>query len=298
MPPTPYHPFRTAEDRERYLAALALRDQRWPVPSETRMVDTSWARTFVRISGPAEAPPLVLLHGMATNASTWEPNVAVWSTAFRTYAVDNPYDIGRSVYLRDARGADDCTSWLDELFTALGLGNEINLAGMSYGGWLTSRYALRFPDRLAKAVLLVPALTVQPVRLIWVARCLLSTVHRSLSRNFANWTLHDAMAKNAYCRQWVEEVSSDGFACAHILVPRKYVLPKKLSDQEWQSLHVPMLVLVGEHEKHYSPTKAVRRLNRVAPQVKIEVISGAGHDLTLVQADVVNQKVLEFLRSG
>jgi pimeloyl-ACP methyl ester carboxylesterase len=33
----------------------------------------------------------------------------------------------------------------------------------------------------------------------------------------------------------------------------------------------------------------------VAPQVQAEVIPGAGHDLSLVRARLVNQKVLEFL---
>jgi pimeloyl-ACP methyl ester carboxylesterase len=39
----------------------------------------------------------------------------------------------------------------------------------------------------------------------------------------------------------------------------------------------------------------VRRLKRVAPQVKAEIIPGCGHDLTMVQADLVARKVLAFL---
>jgi len=46
----------------------------------------------------------------------------------------------------------------------------------------------------------------------------------------------------------------------------------------------------------YSAEKAVRRLNTVAPQITTEIIPGAGHDLTLVQAEVVNRTVLEFLQ--
>jgi hypothetical protein len=33
----------------------------------------------------------------------------------------------------------------------------------------------------------------------------------------------------------------------------------------------------------------------VAPQIDVELIPNAGHDLTLVQADFVNNKTLEFL---
>lgn len=60
----------------------------------------------------------------------------------------------------------------------------------------------------------------------------------------------------------------------------------------WQ---VPCLFLVGEHEKIYSPRAALRRLSRVAPLVKAEIVPGTGHDLTLVQPDLVARKVLDFL---
>jgi pimeloyl-ACP methyl ester carboxylesterase len=71
-----------------------------------------------------------------------------------------------------------------------------------------------------------------------------------------------------------------------------------LSDDEWRSLRVPVLFLVGEHEKIYSPEKAVQRLRRTAPQVRAEIVPGAGHDLTVAQADLVNRKVLEYLKQG
>jgi pimeloyl-ACP methyl ester carboxylesterase len=68
-----------------------------------------------------------------------------------------------------------------------------------------------------------------------------------------------------------------------------------LSDEEWKRFSVPALFLVGENEKIYSPRKAVRRLNRVAPTVRTEVIPGAGHDLGLVKGDLMVERVLAFL---
>jgi pimeloyl-ACP methyl ester carboxylesterase len=65
---------------------------------------------------------------------------------------------------------------------------------------------------------------------------------------------------------------------------------------ELKSIKVPTLYLVGEHEKIYSAQKAVQRLHKVAPQIKTEVIPDAGHDLTIVQAEMVNKKLLEFLK--
>jgi pimeloyl-ACP methyl ester carboxylesterase len=69
-----------------------------------------------------------------------------------------------------------------------------------------------------------------------------------------------------------------------------------IGDAAWRSLTSPTLFLVGENEKIYSAQEAVERLRRVAPQVQAEIIPGAGNDLTIVQAETVNQKIMDFLK--
>jgi pimeloyl-ACP methyl ester carboxylesterase len=76
---------------------------------------------------------------------------------------------------------------------------------------------------------------------------------------------------------------------------RRVIAPTVLKDHELRSLRMPTLYLVGEHEKIYAAQKAMLRLKKVAPQITAEVIPGAGHDFTIVQAEMVNRKVLDFL---
>lgn len=293
----PYHPFRSDEARERYLTLYDMRAKKWPVPSESIMADTSYGQTYVRISGPAAAPPLVLLHGGSGNSLQWIPNIQDLSEHYKTYAVDNIYDYGRSVYTRPMKNPDDFIRWLDELFTALELGNAVNLMGLSYGGWLTSVYALRYPNRLAKIILLAPAFTVLPLRPVWLMRMILGFLpHRSFARNFMQWLAEDAMKKNDATRMMIEEITDDAFLAVRSFKLRRMVYPTVLSDRDLQSIKAPALFLVGENEKLYSARKAIQRLNRVAPQIQAEIIPGAGHDLTIVQAETVNRKVLEFLQ--
>ena len=78
--------------------------------------------------------------------------------------------------------------------------------------------------------------------------------------------------------------------------PIRLIRPTVLTDVELKRIKVPTLYLVGENEKLYSASKAIQRLHRVAPQIKTEMLHDAGHDLTIVQADMVNTKVLEFLK--
>jgi pimeloyl-ACP methyl ester carboxylesterase len=294
---TSYHPFRSATAKAQYLKLYDMRVKKWPVDSETRFVDTSYGQTFVRMSGPADAPPLVLLHGGGGNSLQWIPNIEALSKSYRVYAVDNIYDFGRSIYTRTLKTPGDFVNWLDEVFSALGLGNHISLMGLSYGGWLTSQYALRYPDRLDKIVLLAPGGTVLPLRLAWIVRAVLCLLpHRYFTRSFMYWLLEDLAQKDEAGRAMLEEEVDAAVVRLRCFKLNRLVKPTVLQDGELQSLKIPALYLVGENEKIYSAQKAIQRLHRVAPHIIAEVIPNAGHDLTIVQAEMVNTKVLEFLR--
>ena len=294
---TAYHPFRSTIAKEQYLKLYDMRAKKWPVDSQTRSVDTSYGQTFVRMSGPAGAPPLVLLHGAGGNSLQWVPNIEALSESYRVYAADNIYDYGLSIYTQIIKNPDDYVNWLDELFSALELGNNIKLMGLSYGGWLTSQYALRFPGRLDKIVLLAPGGTVLPLRLEWIMRAILCLApYRYFIKSFIYWLMEDFAQKDEASRIMLDEEVDAAFVRIRSFKPIRLVKPTVLKDEELQSIKVPALFLVGENEKIYSAQKAIQRLHQVAPHIRAEIIPNAGHDLTIVQAEMVNTKVLEFLK--
>ena len=292
-----YHPFRSPAAKDRYLKLYEMRAKMWPVDSQTRLSATSYGQTFVRMSGPDGAQPLVLLHGGGGNSLQWIPNIEALARSHRVYAVDNIYDYGRSVYTRNIKNPNDYVSWLNELFGALELDNQIKLMGLSYGGWLASQYALRHSDRLDKIVLLAPAGTVLPLRLEWIIRAVLTFLpHRHFIKSFMHWLLEDFAQKDGYNRLVLEDEVDAAFVSMRCFKPIRLMNPTVLKDEELQSIKLPVLYLVGEHEKIYSARKAIQRLHNVAPQITAELIPGAGHDLSMVQADLVNTRVVEFLK--
>ncbi len=293
-----YHPFKSAEAKERYLAHYEMRAEKWPVASESRMVETSQGETFVRISGPEGAPPLVLLPSAGAPSLIWMPNVEGLSEHFRVYAIDNIYDFGLSVPRRPFETPDDLMNWLDELFDALGLGSDINLMGLSYGGWLTSEYALHSPERLHKAVMVAPVATVIDLPGEWAWRGILSAIPNRyiMKKVMVNWLFEDLVTHGDEAgKSLVEDYISDAILALTCFKFKMPVSPTVLSDEELESIEVPTLFLVGENEKIYPALEAVGRLNRVAPRIRTEIIPGSGHDLTIIQTDLVNGMVIEFL---
>lgn len=76
-----------------------------------------------------------------------------------------------------------------------------------------------------------------------------------------------------------------------------------MSFNNWQQKTRPApnihaLLFVGENEKIYSARKAIQRQNSVDLYIHTEIISDTGDDLALVQTDMVNRKVLEFLKQA
>ncbi len=230
----------------------------------------------------------------------WSACIAGLSARYRTYALDTITDIGLSVPRREIATKEDLVTWLDEVFTALVPEGPLNLMGMSYGGWLASEYALRFPGRLRKVVMLAPGGTVLRLSPAFFIRVMIVSIPlpglggKPLQRTL-RWLFEDTVRSGEKGRIMIEQQLPYLLTSGRLFNLPRLVWPRVLTDKEWRRFSVPALFLVGENEKIYSARAAVRRLNRVAPQVKTGIIAGAGHDLTMVRAGVVAQRALEFL---
>jgi pimeloyl-ACP methyl ester carboxylesterase len=295
----PWHPFKSAKAQKLFLEYYDSRARQWPVPSESKYVETSWGRTFIRISGPASAPPLVLIPSLNSSSLIWMPNIEELSKNFRVYAVDNIYDTGRSVYTRIMKTPKDMTDWMDEFFTKLRLGNNINLMGLSLGGWLISQYALHHPERLHKIVMAAPAATVFQLPRAFIMHGLLAAIPlKSTMNSMVNWAFPDLVKQNTPAsRQMIKDMITDAAMSMKCFKFKMMVAPTVLSDSELKAIKVPALFLVGEHEVIYDAHKAVARLNSAAPQIRTIIIPGASHDLTIVQAGLVNKIAVGFLET-
>jgi pimeloyl-ACP methyl ester carboxylesterase len=303
MSTPPFHPFRSEQAKADFEVLYLEKAKAWPVPSETRLVDTPSGRTFVRVSGCIGDPPLVLLAGARGTSLMWVPNIAALSARHRTYALDTVTDIGLSVARAEITKPEHLVEWLDEVLPALVPEGPFDLMGMSYGGWLAGQYALHRPARVRKVVLLAPAATALRSSFAFLLRIALIAMpfpgrHGGPVQRTLRWLFEDLVRSERAGRKpggrgiddVIEMVTMDRFFALPWMI-----WPTVLGDEAWRRFRVPALFVVGENEKIYSAKAAVRRLNRVAPQVMTEIIPGAGHDLTLVQADLVMEKVLEFL---
>ena len=291
-----WHPFRSEEAKQTYLAAYDKRARRWPAGSESQLIATSFGEVFVRVQGPSDGPSLVLLPGDSETSLAWLPVVEALSVEYRTYAVDHIFDNGRSAYTQPLKRPDDLVQYLDELFTALDL-EEIRFVAHSYGAWQATLYALAHPDRLKKLVLLAPSATVLRPPLGLLVRAILFGLIplRFVTRRYLYWYAPDAV-RDERTRPEVDAMIEEELLARRCFKRRKFIPPTVLTDEDWQELTVPTLFVVGEHDVTYSPHRAMQRLAAVAPRVETMLASGADHHVTIVKPAWLTRVLLSFLK--
>jgi pimeloyl-ACP methyl ester carboxylesterase len=294
-----YYPFKSEAAQKEYYEYYDKRAKEWPEPYESRYVETSFGKTFVRICGQEKSPTLVLLPSGFASSLIWLPNIKGLVPYFRIYAIDNIYDVGRSVNTRPVVNAGDLNNWLDELFTKLELGDSINVMGLSFGGWLASQYALYHQDRLRGIVLAAPVATVFPLPAEWAWRGIIGAFppHKFFMKHFLfNWMCQDLVKKgDEFSKRMLKNWMNDAVMAMKCFKFRMPVTPTVLTDDELRSLKIPVLFLVGENEVVYPADKAVHRIKTIAPWISTEVIKNASHDLTISQTRIVNSTVTLFL---
>ena len=126
------------------------------IQTESRRVPSRFGETHILLAGPAEAPPLVLLHG----GNTTNPSTLAWvrplAEKYRLYAPDTIGHPGKSAPVRLSPRDDSYGQWIVDVLDSLKLDRAAFMAG-SYGAGILLNAAAYAPKRISKAVVMIPS---------------------------------------------------------------------------------------------------------------------------------------------
>ena len=140
-----------------WLLAMA-REHDTSVPATTTIVETRLGHVAATISGPADGPAILLVHGSAAWSGFWRDAAAhLADKGWRVIAVDLP-PFGYSD--RDPRARYDRASQAARLSDLLrtAAGRPVVVLGHSFGAGAAAELALRHPDQVRQLVLVDAAL--------------------------------------------------------------------------------------------------------------------------------------------
>lgn len=256
----------------------------WPVPAEHLRVPTREGETFVLVCGPADAPPLLLLHGSGANATMWMGDVTSWAGHFRVHAVDMIGEPGLSAPARPPLDSPAYALWLDDVLDHLGL-ERTAITGASLGGWLALDYATRRPDRVERLALLCPG-GVGRQKVGFLVKAL-------LYKPFGQWGRYRSIKAVAGVDVRTMPAVADYLALTftHFL-PRRDRLPV-FPDEALRRLTMPVLVIVGGRDAMLDSHGTAERMTSNVPHATVTLLPDVAHSII-----GQTQPILDFLRAG
>ena len=286
----PYYIFDSTDKKELYINSYNNTLKLWDVPFEEIDVETNFGIAHVIICGPKSGEPLVLFHGTDASSTMWFPNVREFSKEYRVYAIDFPLEAGKSVSNRIKLTNKQTALFYNEVFTHFQMKN-INLIGISRGGWLVTYLALQHSTAVKKIVLLSPAQTFGYVNNIGKV---LSGVNLKMfpstksTTRFFNAFSHTPDKINTLFREQLYLAYKYGNSRPRLLNMWPF------SKEELKSLQIPVLLLVGDHDI-VNDQKTFVKARKYIPNIETAVIKDAGHFLSMDQPDSTNKIIVEFL---
>jgi pimeloyl-ACP methyl ester carboxylesterase len=276
-----------------YLQSYDRALQLWKTPFEERDIKTSFGSAHVIISGPPNAAPLVLLHGMNASSTMWYPNIRSLSENHRAYAIDFLLEPGKSLCEGEVSSTDQIVNWYYEIFDQLQL-SKFSIIGASRGGWLAMNIALHSQSRINKIVLLSPAQTftwIKPrMRIITNISYSINPKRRKLRNVLETMTANVDNINQAYINQYyIATTKATMSKCMLQMTP--------FSDKQLGSLKIPVLVLIGDNDI-INNEKSLERAKKLIPGVETGIIKQAGHFLSMDQPETVDREILDFLQEG
>ena len=96
--------------------------------------------------------PLVLIHGLGSSAETWAALMLLLSKEYLVYAPDLP-GFGRTPLAPEGTNIKTHVLYLKRFLDVLGY-PRVTLVGNSLGGWIATRFAVEYPERVERLYLL------------------------------------------------------------------------------------------------------------------------------------------------
>jgi pimeloyl-ACP methyl ester carboxylesterase len=238
-----------------------------------------------------EGEPVVILHGGGEGARAWMQSAAELARYYRVYVPDLP-GYGDSQSMGDSFELEELVTFVGDFSGSLGL-ERFHLVGHSIGGSIALEYALNYPHRLDRLVL-VSSFGLGNRIALWIRILSASPFIRSLGR-----------AAQAVFR-WVRRVVGQLYrpaAFINPLPPIKMDMGRYIHSLKGQEgflssrltrLEVPTLLVWGARDSIISVRNAYAAA-RLIPDCQLQVFEGCGHSVYKQNIGGFSEVLVRFL---
>lgn len=249
-------------------------------------------------SGPKNRPALVLSHGLLWDTMLFHRQVAALRNDYRVVCFDHRGQGRSEIPATPSIAIETLFDDAVALIEALGLG-PCHFGGLSMGGFVGLRLAIRRPDLLRSCTLLEtsadaedPAQSQRYRVLNAIARYvgLDPVADRVMPIMFGQTMLNDPSRRRER-DYWRDRLLANGRTIYRAV---NGVLERDSVYHQLDKIRVPTLVIVGEEDRALPPPNSVR-LHEAIEGSEFVRIPGAGHTSTIEQPELINAAMAAFL---
>ncbi|MCJ2060711.1 alpha/beta hydrolase [Methylobacterium sp. J-048] len=282
-------------------------------PPAGPFVEVAGGRVATIQAGPADGPPVILLHGASANASDPMEGFGrrLAEKGFHVIAFDRP-GFGWSDRIDGSEAAAPAVQAriIAEALETMGVGPAI-VFGHSWAGALALALALDHPERVSGLVLAAPVAMPMPARMLvlpWYWRLALKPpvtwlLSRTIGPPLAQYYLPET-AKRVFLPQQATPGYVQAVRAALVLRPGTLLanvqdlvgLPAALAAQSprYGALRVPTLVIAGEADPIVRSENQAIPLAKAIPGARLVLLPGIGHMLHFVAAERLTDEIARF----
>ena len=255
-------------------------------------VNVNGQRLHFRDSG-GEGPAIVFSHGLLMDQEMFDPQVAFLAGRYRTIVWDERCH-GDTVTSPEPFSYWDSAADLVGLLDHVGIERAV-LAGMSQGGFLSQRAAIRYPDRVAGLFLIATQAGPEEPEKVESYRRMLDWVERDgvdalLAEATATIILGEGWeGAGPWMAKWMERPARLWRQAFETLIGREDLSPRLAE------ISAPAAAVHGDSDLAIPVAKAEALCAGIAGCVGLTVVPGGGHAVNLTHPDPVNRVLDEFL---
>jgi pimeloyl-ACP methyl ester carboxylesterase len=230
-----------------------------------------------------DRPLILLVHGAGGSSRHWQPLLFRLNSKIISLAVDLPGHGATAGIVPNS--VEIAADFLDAFINALGIKQPICYVGQSLGGLIGLQFALKYPQRVEKLVLMTTAAKIQ-LHPDFLASALsgewdLSTLRQSFAPQVPE-SLKD-LVLHEFQHTRLSDDATDFMG-----------LSQTDLQEAISTLSIPTLILTGDDDVIISPRKG-KQLQKQLPHAQLVNISGAGHYLQVEEPTKVAEEIQSFL---
>lgn len=276
--------------------------------SSPAFVDVQGRRVRVRVAGPPECPPVVLIHGIGRTLEDWAEQFPRLSSSCRLIALDMP-GCGFSQRAPQPTTRTVLAQAVVDVLNELGESRPVHLVGNSLGGAVAMQVAVLEPSRVASLVLVASAgfgtevaLALRLLAVPLIGEALTVRLPRWSARVSERMLFADPRIATEARVDHALAVSRQPATGSVMLEIARSLATLSGVSAAWRTdllraaadLKLPTLLVWGDRDR-VLPHTHLQTARAAFPQAEAELFQGVGHMPQIEVPDAFAERLLDFL---